>query len=391
MRPRLLLFDLYTGGHHRAYLEMLARAWVTGDREGRLEIAAPQALFDAHPDFLRWIQAQDPAKLSFLPVSLPEPLREGDISLRDVLRNDLAHGRALREVLASSLPEETLLMYFDHCQASLALRRIRGASVSGIYFRPSFHYPNTSRATGFRKRSLLSAALTNRCLKRVLTLDPFAVDALSDQRFAWLPDGLDTARFGQSPAQVRDAWGVGADSKVLLFFGVVSARKGIHELLAALASVRTPVTLVIVGRIPDAERPLVEASIQAARASGGAIVLDDRYVRAEEIQDFFHAADVATVAYRHHVGSSNVLIRAAAAGVPVVGPTFGLMGRLITEHHLGAAVDPADTEALAEAIDRMLAGMLGEPTGFDPESAAWFAQANSEHTFAETVFREVLK
>ena len=387
MSARLLLFDLYSGGHHRSYLEMLARAWVTGPDRGLMEIAAPEELFETHEDFRRWIEVQDRARLAAVPVSLDAPLREGDLGLTDVLRNDLLHGRVLRSLTRERRPAHVLAMFVDHLQASLALRRTGPCPVSGIYFRPSFHYPGEPRSTRIRKRLLLRAAMSNPRLHRLLSLDPYAAETLGDPRVVWLPDGVDTSAFGESPTQIRARWGVEPDRRVLLFFGVVSARKGIHEVLAALPLVQAPVTLVIAGRVPREERlPIEEAVARARTESPVPIVQDDRYVRDEEIQDLFGASDAALVAYRRHVGSSNVLIRAAAAGVPVVGPSYGLMARHIGVHHLGLSVDPSSAPALASAVDRVLSG----DSGFDAGAAQAFSEANSVRAFTDRVFREVL-
>lgn len=397
MNARLLLFDLYTGGHHRTYLETLARAWVTRPERGLLDIAVPEAFSDEHPDFVRWLDVQDANAVRLVPVTLPEPLREGDMGLRDVLRQDFLHGRVLSRLMAERSPRRVLAMYFDHIQASLALRQVKQPAgvyvpISGIYFRPSFHYEDEALLTRFRKRTLLSAALANPAVHKVLSLDPFAVEARGHEKLTWLPDGLDPSAIGEAAHAVRDRWGVPRRHKMLLFFGVVSARKGIHEVLAALPHLKTPSTLVIAGRIPEAERASVEAAIQSA---GSGVIHQDRYLRDDEVQDLMGAADVALVAYRRHIGSSHVLIRAAAAGTPVVGPAYGLMGKQIRENALGAAVDTEDPLALARAIDRVLTeaegGASANPPQFDPDRAHQFADKNHVDHFVSTIFEAVLQ
>ncbi|MFT4605445.1 MAG: glycosyltransferase involved in cell wall biosynthesis [Rhodothermales bacterium] len=394
MSARLLLFDLYTGGHHRTYLETLARAWVTGPERGLLEMAVSTAFAAEHPDFVRWMDVQDAGTVKLVPIALPEPLREGDMGLGDVLRQDLLHGRVLSRLLRERNPESVLAMYFDHLQASLALRRVKQPSggrvpISGIYFRPSFHYQGEPLVTRFRKRTLLSAALANPAVNKILCLDPFAVEARDHAKLQWLPDGLDPSAVGEAARAVRERWGVPPDHKLLLFFGVVSARKGIHEVLAALRRLQTLSTLVIAGRIPAAERAAVEAAIAESRAEAS-VIHQDRYLRDEEVQDLMAAADVALVAYRHHIGSSHVLIRAAAAGTPVVGPAYGLMGKLIRENALGAAVDTDQPDELAREIDRML-DQAGHEASFDKDRALQFAELNNVEHFISTIFGAVLQ
>ena len=392
MSARLLLFDLYTGGHHRTYLEALARAWVIGAKRGLLEIAVPEAFAVEHPDFVRWLDVQDREAVRLVPITLPEPLREGDMGLGDVLRQDFLHGRVLSQLIQERSPRRVLAMYFDHLQASLALRRIKHPTsgrvpISGIYFRPSFHYEGEASLTRFRKRMLLTAALANPAVHKVLSLDPFAVEARNHDKLRWLPDGLDPSAIGEAAHAVRGRWGVPPKHRMLLFFGVVSARKGIHEVLSALPHLKNPATLVIAGRIPAGERDAVEAAIQEASAApNSTIIHQDRYLRDEEVQDLMGAADVALVAYRRHIGSSHVLIRAAAAGTPVVGPAYGLMGKLVRENALGVAVETDDSVALARAIDA-----APESAAFDTIRARQFADKTLVEHFVSTIFESVLQ
>jgi glycosyltransferase involved in cell wall biosynthesis len=376
---------------------MLARSWVAGSERGLLEIVVPEAFTSEHPDFTEWLDAQDASVVKLVPIALPEPLREGDMGLTDVLKQDLLQGRVLSKVLQDRQPERVLVMYLDHLQASLALRRLKHPAsgripVSGIYFRPSFHYEGEPLLTRLRKRTLLSAMLANPAVHRVLCLDSFAVKAHGSEKLAWLPDGLDPAGFGESSAAIRERWGVPQGRKMVLFFGVVSARKGIHEVLAALPFVKTPITLIVAGPMPAAERDGISAAVQAASATTH-IIHQDRYIQGEEGQDLMQAADVALVAYRRHIGSSHVLIRAAAAGTPVVGPEYGLMGKTISAHELGIAVDTSDPRALARELDRMLelaAQSNGGESPFDLNRAEEFAQMNHVDHFASTIFGAVL-
>ncbi len=391
MSARILLFDLYTGGHHRHYLEMLARAWVAGDRPGLLEIAAPERLFEDHSDFRTWLAAQDPERVGVIPIVLPNALGEGSSGLFSVLSNDMVHGRVLSQLLRDRRPDHVLAMYFDHVQASLTLRRIparQRSKISGIYFRPSFHFKEESPVTRFRKRRLLQAALSHPSIHRLLTLDPFVVEFLDDPRVVWLPDGFDPTPPSVAPDAVRSRWQVEPSRRVLLFFGVVSERKGIMQVLRALPKIQGPKTaLILAGRIPLSELPAVKTAIEEARARSDVQILhDDRYVPEEEIQDMFRAADAAVVAYQRHTGSSSVLIRAAAEATPVIGQDYGLMGRLIEEHRLGLAVDTTDSVALAQALSDGARGLLN----FDADASGAFAARNTARRFTETVFRQLL-
>lgn len=397
----IVLFDLYTGGHHRVYLEQAVRAWLDRREPGRLTVAAPESMFVDHPGFTRSLEDLSEANVDVLHLSMETPLREGDMGLRDVLANDRTHGRVLETLVRRDLPTRVILMYADHVQFSLATGLRFGFDVrfTGVYFRPSFHYADafaspTSFLTERRKRWLLAAALRNRHVDTWLSLDPYAVPYI--QRIAprvsvrALPDAFEPKSADRTPGEVRAGWKVETGRRVALFFGVIGARKGIHELLSALPnlpeSVQESLCLVILGQIPADEKRAVRAAMQdAASATRVQFVAPDAYVSDEEIQDAIRASDVVLVPYRRHIGSSHVLVRAAAAGVPVVGPRWGLMGQYVRDRRLGWSVEPTDPAALAGAISAAVTNAQ-DASVFDRIEAERFAAEHTMPGFGDALF-----
>jgi glycosyltransferase involved in cell wall biosynthesis len=92
------------------------------------------------------------------------------------------------------------------------------------------------------------------------------------------------------------------------------------------------------------------------------------------------------VAYRGHIGSSNVLIRAAAEGIPVVGSDWGLLGHYIRDRRLGRAVDTTDAGALAQALADGTTEKL-DGTEFDGAEALVFSAEHSLDAFGEALYR----
>jgi glycosyltransferase involved in cell wall biosynthesis len=116
-------------------------------------------------------------------------------------------------------------------------------------------------------------------------------------------------------------------------------------------------------------------------------VVTNEYLPDDLIQDAIASSDLTLVAYRHHVGSSGVLIRAAAAGVPVVAQRWGLMGRYVADRRLGLAVDPGNAPALASAIEHAAARTM-TPDEWDPVEATRFASEHSLAHFGQALFGE---
>src|SRR5690606_21945119 len=122
---------------------------------------------------------------------------------REVIQNDLEHGRILKRYVERLKPTHVLLMYFDHVQVSLAsrLRFSFPVQLSGIYFRPSFQYersegePSGTLLRNRLKKALFDLALRNRHFDTLFCLDPNVVTFLAafrqKARVCFLPDGVD--------------------------------------------------------------------------------------------------------------------------------------------------------------------------------------------------------
>ncbi len=144
----------------------------------------------------------------------------------------------------------------------------------------------------------------------------------------------------------------GADiRRVVVAAGRFSPEKGFDVLLdaAAMALRADPHAGLVVFGDGDL-RPLLEAQI--ARLN-----LAERVRLPGFIADLDHllpAADIVALP-SHSEGLPNVLLEAAAAGVPVVATRVGGVPEVVTDGETGLLVPPADPAALAAALGRLLA------------------------------------
>ena len=143
-------------------------------------------------------------------------------------------------------------------------------------------------------------------------------------------------------------------------FGVISARKNLPVLLAALATGPAddpvaPVHLVVGGRCePDVRALLDSAPDAAALAAAGRLHVDDRLLTEDEFDAAVAGVDAVAVLHDNDA-PSGVVAEAAARGVPVLGPARGWASSMVTGTGIGevAAVDdPADVRA---ALARLVA------------------------------------
>ena len=389
-QPRLMLFDLDSYGHHGQYILQLVDYWVDRGVQGHLDIVVPQTMVTLHP---RLAQVNDEIpKVRVTQVATT--LRQNSGGILKQVWAMRRHGELLRRYVQRLRPGHCLLMYFDHAQLSLAtrLRFSFPVHISGIYFRPSFHYPMLmsrrgalrDRMVGLRKRLVLSAALRNRHFDTLFCLDPYVVPHIRAPEHCsvvHLTDGVaqSTPNCTASPLiSVKDG------CRVALFFGSIAPRKGIFETLAAL-SLLSPrcqemLCLVVAGRIMEEIRAAVAA---AARQTQVQIVVLDHYLANEEIPRLFAVSDLVLVPYPRHIGSSGLLVRAAAAGKPVLGSDYGLVGAQIQRHRLGCAVDCTKPSSLAHALEQWL--IDPETIAISPQDMQAFAAAHTAEKFCQTI------
>ncbi|MGE5148056.1 MAG: glycosyltransferase, partial [Candidatus Eiseniibacteriota bacterium] len=316
---------------------------------------------------------------------------------RNLAVSGFARWRVMRRYLRRTAADAGHFMGLDHLSLPLALGLgAAGRRVTGILFRPSVHYREISayrpsrreRLRDARKSLLYRLMLRNSALSRVLTLDPYfasyaethfgaghkvvaLVDPVCLPPAASAPENTPTNRFH------------------LLMFGALTARKGVMQFLEALEHVSDAVAarlaVVVAGRVEAAlARPFADAAARLGRRADLQFHAEQRWLRPEEIAALVAWSDAVLAPYQRFVGSSGVMLWAAAAGKPLVTQDFGLLGRLVTDHGLGAAVDCTDPAKLAAAIETLVE--RGAAPCFDARRAASFAAERTPRHFAATIF-----
>jgi glycosyltransferase involved in cell wall biosynthesis len=167
--------------------------------------------------------------------------------------------------------------------------------------------------------------------------------------------GVDTVKFAPPGAQPRRAarasLGVADTARVVAFVGRITADKGVVELLDAFDRLKADIPelhLVLIGPFDD-RAPLPEAELRRIHATPGVRALG--YVPMPE--NVLAAADVlALPSYRE--GFGNVVIEAAAMGIPTVGTRINGLIDAVADGETGLLVPVKDAVALADALGRVL-------------------------------------
>lgn len=240
---------------------------------------------------------------------------------------------------------------------STGLYGIAAARLAGV---PRILYGSGGRevpeGAGERRRRAMRALAPH--IDRFTTVCQFLGDELAvdfdvpPDRVRVLRTGVDVGRALPPRAEVRRSLGIPDDALVVGAISVFRPVKRIPDLIEAAGrlSARFPQLHVLLVGNP------VRMTVEGLRAQARSVGLQDRLHLPGRIEDpggTLPAFDVF-VSCSSFEGSSNAIIEALAAGVPVVGTRVGGTPELVRDGERGRLVEPGDVPGLAAAIGALL-------------------------------------
>ncbi|MCU0549098.1 MAG: glycosyltransferase [Leptolyngbya sp. Prado105] len=364
---KILLFDLEPKGHHSVYLRHLVQHWRQSSLPGQLHLILSPGFVETHADLIAL--ASDGERLQCSIVSETE-YAEWE-NARSLLARSFIEWKLFCRYAKRLGGTQALLMYLDSLQLPLAIGEASPCPVSGIYFRPTFHYGQFSnhqtslkeKIRQWRQKAVLGRILQRPQFKTLFSLDRFAVPTIQQLNLAKSSSVQPLA----DPVQIhhcdlagieplRQQLQISSNRHVFLLFGELSDRKGVHQTLNALKllpkEVEPSIAIVFAGPV-DADSESIHAEVEHLRQSTQLeIALYDRYIKGNEVQQFFELADTVLALYQKHVGMSSILLHAAAAEKPVISTDYGLMGAITQKYQLGWAIDSTNPAQIARSLSR---------------------------------------
>lgn len=404
---KLMLFDLEASGHHGGYIQHLVRYWCQQQLPGQLDIVVSPKFIIQHNDVVNLATQYPQSKVNFITIPDSQAAKLDSVnSFTGRIVRAFQEWRLLNKYIKLLQPDHCLLMFLD----SLLLRFARGASLpcsfSTIYFRPIFHYPQFEQYQASyreklwhrRDRLCLSSLLKSPQLHTLFSLDPFAVEPLKQfnpqARVMYLPDPVEI--YDDVPyqtAQLSADLGIEPGRRVFLLFGALAERKGMYQLLEALrwlpCHLQQQICILLIGPVRAAEKDRLEAQVsQINHSLPVQIICRHQFVADQDIQPYFHLADVILAPYQRHVGMSAILVRAAAAQKPVLSTNYGLMGEVTRHHELGLTVDATKPREIARGLKQFL--QHPGSSFCNALKMQQFAQVNNAKAFAQTIFTALI-
>lgn len=206
--------------------------------------------------------------------------------------------------------------------------------------------------TGRRRRLLARAALApaHRVLVVSAQLGERLASVLGEQAVCLVDNGVDTARFA---AQGGTHEGGAHDPPRALYVGVLTARKGVLDLLVAsrlLTERGLAHEFWLAGGTPGEGSDAATPVLEAVRAAGARLLGQQL---PERMPSLYREADVFCLPSWWE-GMPLSILEAMASGLPVVASDVGDIGRVVRTGITGTLVPPRDPTALADALEPLL-------------------------------------
>ena len=404
---QLMLFDLEPTGHHGSYIEYVLKFWCEEQLQGHLNIVVSPELIEQHPHLLNFATQSEQKNICFIAIKPEEAQLPSPQSFTGRIKRAFQEWQLLQKYTSQLQPDHCLLLFLDSVLLRFGLGAKLPCPFSAIYFRPIFHYSQfphyqpslREKIWHWRDKLCLSTLLKSPQLEKIFSLDPFAVKPLQDfnssTKIVHLPDPVEIINSSQSQAkQLKSSLGIESGRRTFLLFGLLAARKGIYQLLEALpllsSSLQKKLTILLVGVVASEDEAKFSAQVsQLSQTLGVQIICHHEFISEAQIQLYYQLTDVILAPYQRHVGMSGILVRAAAAGKPVLSTNYGLMGEITRRYELGLTVDATQPQEITQGLEQFL---QQSPSSFcNPITMEKLAQQNHAEKFTQVIFNNLLE
>jgi len=278
-----------------------------------------------------------------------------------------------------------LAMARDRVEADVAHAHTWYADMAGLWIRTLYRIPLVvtlhsmeplrpwkadQLGSGYLEKTAVEAADRVIAVSNKMRDDILAHFDADPARVVVIHNGIDPDRFRRTD-QREHLDRLGVNSPYVLFVGRVTDQKGIFHLLEAAKLLPAGVQLLLCAAAPDT--PEIEARLRRAVAALPNVVWINEMVKHEVVTQLYsHAAVFCCPSVYEPFGIIN--LEAMACETPVVASAVGGILEVVVDGETGILVPPANPEALAAALRRVLE---------NPEGARRMGQAGRKRVEAQ--------
>ena len=199
--------------------------------------------------------------------------------------------------------------------------------------------------------------------------------------FSYLPDPF-TPLSIEKNRNLRNELNIPVEKIICIHFGALTARKGTLELMQAITlaqeSALNKCCFIFAGEIyNDIKKSFYQLAKQAEKMTQ--IIIIDQFCDYEFIGSLCLTSDFILIPYKDSEQSSGVIGYAAQFGIPVVGPGWGLLGKLIKRNNLGFLLKNTSAFEITNFINNIERFSFSTKTNY--------IQNNTVIQFTNTIFK----
>ncbi len=331
---KTLVFDYEISGHHLEYLNHIYCG--AGTKTEEFFVFALHPSFNDVKNLFKW--PDFPNVVIIFPA-------EDEINIRETssLVASLKLSMFLRKIIRKEKITDVFLISLIVFLPFLPFFINSKTGVSGIIY--SIYTRNKSKTSLMRKiqdhfKYLILARSS--CFKKIFLLnDPASCRLLNrkwqTKKFSCLPDPVMMIP-SDNLEDIRKVYNIGTNKKIFLHFGGLSARKGTVLLLKAITLIGkeqlNDMCFIFAGIVNEDIRQEFYSLISYLSGKVQIMVFDS-FCSYTFIGSLCASSSYIVLPYSNVSRSSGVLGYAAQFGVPVIGPSHGLIGNLISRYKLG--------------------------------------------------------
>lgn len=351
---RVLVFELDHTGHRMQYVRVLIEAVRPLSKELFLFTTADAIKSEEYKTHLETL------KSSFR-VEATQHWRSST-----PLHSALGKFKAFRLALRELRPDHIFVPYADGLAQILGAAHMLGAislsdgmEIEGIMMRGRFAYP---LGHWYERLEALAGAPATRMspFHMLHQLDPIpfaAIERMGGKRTARnriIPEPVESIPLVEM-AEARRQVGIPTEGRYIVSLGSGDTRKGTHLLLQAFAKAKLSQNdrLLLMGKLAPEIHALITEQM-GPWLRDGRLILIDRYLSYEMMRLGLSIANVICTPYPRHIGSSGIVVRAAAVGKPILASDYGWVGAVVRTFGLGETCEVSNLDCFAAKIQESL-------------------------------------
>lgn len=345
-----MIFDKELYGHHLEYIHYLYTSVINrNNNDDDYIFVIPNKGFKKVSAQLYWGKS---SKVSFRFLSDDEV---GEIKGNQLMRC-FKESKLIRKIQIEINADEILLINIAGVIPILPLLVPNNIKISGIIYQIYLYNQNTSILKKILDKIRYYILAHNKSINHAFILnDSYGAKKLNQiyfsKNFTYLPDPV-PQKDKYKITNLREILGISDKQNIFLHFGAMSKRKGTIEILKAISILPLDfkATFIFAGIIDKEIVDEFNSVLEILHAQNRNIIVKNEFCTYDYIHSLCHTCDCILIPYHATNLSSGVLGYCAIHNKMAIGPSSGLIGRLISEYQLGIMLDSITPQNIAKAI-----------------------------------------